>query len=98
MKSKIVNQKSQIPFGFTIIELLVVISIIANLSSMLLPALARTKQAAQTTQCLSNLHQIGLGLKMYLNDNLDTFPPFNAGQPSTLNGTNFASALGGQDP
>ena len=84
--------------GFTLIELLVVIAIIAILAAMLLPALARTKQAAQMTQCLSNLHQIGLGMKMYLNDNLDTFPPFNAQQPLEADGTNFASALGGQDP
>jgi len=98
VKSQIRNQKSQIACGFTLIELLVVIAIIAILAAMLLPALARTKQAAQMTQCLSNLHQIGLGMKMYLNHNVDTFPPFNAGQPSTLAGTNFASALGGQDP
>ncbi len=54
--------------GFTLIELLVVIAIIAILAALLLPALSAAKEAGRTARCQSNLHQIGLGLTMYVDD------------------------------
>lgn len=64
--------------GFTLVELLVVIGIIALLISILLPALSKAQDSARTIQCGSNQRQIGLALLAYTNDNKQVLPPFAA--------------------
>ncbi len=61
--------------GFTLIELLVVIAIIAILAAMLLPALARAKEAGKKIACVNNLRQLSLAAQMYAGDNQDHYPP-----------------------
>jgi prepilin-type N-terminal cleavage/methylation domain-containing protein/prepilin-type processing-associated H-X9-DG protein len=60
--------------AFTLIELLVVVAIIAILAAMLLPALRNAQEASRSSRCLHNLHQIGLALTMYTQENRDWFP------------------------
>src|SRR6266496_3097254 len=76
--------------GFTLIELLVVLGVIALLASLILPALAMAKSSAQTAKCKSNIRQVGLGLKIYT-DQEGELPPFH--DCMARSGTNWWSSF-----
>ncbi len=70
--------------GFTLIELMAVIAIIAILSALVLPALAKGRMRAQAISCLSNTHQLGLACQLYTDDH-ENYLPYNLG----MNGSSF---------
>jgi prepilin-type N-terminal cleavage/methylation domain-containing protein/prepilin-type processing-associated H-X9-DG protein len=69
--------------AFTLVELLVVIAIIAVLAALLLPTLGRAKEEARATACLSNLHQIGIALQIYVQENNNKLPVMYDADPAT---------------
>ncbi|HZI32489.1 MAG TPA: type II secretion system protein [Candidatus Binatia bacterium] len=80
--------RRQCQAAFTLIELLVVISIIGVLAALLLPVLGRAKETARATACVSNLHQIGIALQLYVDGNRNRLPvmrdrSMNTNQPAT---------------
>ena len=84
--------------GFTLVELLVVITIIGMLAGMISPSLQKVRAKAETTACQSNLRQIGTAVWLYVPDNGNKFPSINnpwGSQVFTNEGaTNLLGALG----
>jgi prepilin-type N-terminal cleavage/methylation domain-containing protein/prepilin-type processing-associated H-X9-DG protein len=66
--------------AFTLVELLVVIAIIGILAALLLPTLASAKERAKRLQCMSNLRQVNMALRMYADSNGEKFPQVSAGR------------------
>ena len=76
--------------AFTLVEVLVVISVIGILAALLLPVLGKAKEQGRATACLSNLRQLGVGLQLYVQDNENRLPVmYDAPFPTNIASTNL---------
>src|SRR6058998_2774448 len=69
-----VSRQTRARAGFTLVQLLVVIGMIALLIGILMPVLSKARAAANRTACRSNIRQLGIGILMYCNNNRGYFP------------------------
>src|SRR5579872_1599227 len=91
------KQGWQRPGGFTLVELLVVIGIIALLISILLPALNKARAASQSAACLSNERQLGQALLIYMSENQGRLFPYQ-GEPLCATLQQYISLSGNPTP
>ncbi len=70
--------------GFTLVEMLVVIAIVAILAGIILPVLANSRNKARQVDCLNNLKNLGQAFSMYIHDNYGYFPPWCASHPNPM--------------
>lgn len=80
--------------GFSLIELLTVIAVVAVLAGLLLPALASSRRRVLTTQCQNQIRQSALALELYCNDHRDVLPPNRDGQDLPIGETWIRGWLG----
>jgi prepilin-type N-terminal cleavage/methylation domain-containing protein/prepilin-type processing-associated H-X9-DG protein len=74
MKGNVKRETCCVNGAFTLVELLVVIAIIAVLAGLILPTIGKAKEQGRGTACLSNLHQVGLALQIYVSENNNRMP------------------------
>ena len=91
LKSLVMTKKT---FGWSLVELLTIIVVLALLGAVLFPALARTGSNSHSFQCLNNLRQLMAAVQMYTHENHDLFPP-NPDNGITLPGYNWCPGLAG---
>jgi prepilin-type N-terminal cleavage/methylation domain-containing protein/prepilin-type processing-associated H-X9-DG protein len=79
--------------GFTLVELLVVISIIAVLLAVLMPSLQKARESAKNVVCKNNLKQIGYGISLYAEDHSQAMPPSWLNYDSSPSSNNFMAII-----
>jgi prepilin-type N-terminal cleavage/methylation domain-containing protein/prepilin-type processing-associated H-X9-DG protein len=92
LKGFIIVRYTKRQYGFSLVEVLVVISILSLLMGILLPVLSQARHRTNLTICGGNLHQIGAAIHLYAEDFDDTIPFGPAGRPVT--GSNFYTVIG----
>lgn len=76
------RENNRLKFGFTLIEILVVISVIALLMAVLLPALNRARELGRRTVCMANVRRLAISMRLYLDGNEGKFPPDRLRKPT----------------
>src|SRR3954452_5990809 len=91
-------RRSRTMRGFSLIELMVVVGIIAILIGLLLPSLNKARAQAKSVQCQSNLRQLGVMLQTYVNENNGWLFPVGPDGPPDANGDSIPTTLGTNKP